>query len=460
MSLSSLKGWVLDSPPVRQGYIAFQQARAGLAHLAHLPLAEGDARLRALRALPDERVPAAMGPVLRLIADSCRDSHGTLGSIAENRLLAAFVNSRRARSLRRRWATFPISDRVHLREPNPRPNPERVGNIIILKTPGPQSRERGVILVKYTEAFEVLAATFDLRSLAEEYTLVLEPSSWGYQDMVYLLYLGRDFEVVVQAPRRADFEFIRDLGTNLQAIQVGAGDWVDPTMFSPPGGTPRTYDLAMVASWNPVKRHDLLFRTLADLKRYHRRRLHVALVGYAQQWTKQDVAHIARRYGVFDQCSWFEQLPHHEVARVVAESKAFVLLSQREGASKALYESMFCDTPVIVPKGHRGINLDHIVPEVGIATSDYELGQSILRVIDNPKDFHPRAWAVANTGWPRAAEKLNALLRGMAQRDDRHWASDIVPKRNGPELRYVDRAKLQEFEPVYQALTRHLVPAL
>lgn len=458
MSLSSLKGWVLDSPLARRGYVAFQHARAGFAHLGRLTLTEGDARLKALRALPDDQVRAAMGPALRLIADSCRDARGELVPIADNRLLAAFVNSRRAQALRRRWARFPTSDRVHLREPNPRPNPERVGDLIILKAPHAEAGDRGVLLVKYTESVEVFAATFDLRSLAREYSIVLEPSWWGYQDLRFLLYVGSDMDVVVQAQRRADRDFIRSLNTNLMPTDIGAGDWVDPSTFAPPTAAQRKFDVVMVASWNPLKRHEVLLRAVAGLKRDLGRTLQVALVGYPQTWTAANIVRLARQHGVDGQCTVFDRLPHAEVAKVMADAKVLVLLSQREGASKAVYESLFCDTPVIVTRDHRGVNLDHIVPEVGIAIAESDLGAALLRVVDNPAVFHPRMWAMAHTGWPRATERLNRTLKDLAQHAGRSWTTDIMPKRNGPELRYVEEGKLEEMAPTYQTLTRHLLP--
>src|SRR5439155_4454117 len=113
--------------------------------------------------------------------------------------------------------------RVRLRFPND-DDPERQGDLIILKSYDRRTGERGVLMIKYSETILAMAAMFDLGMLASQYMLVLEPSSWGYQDARFLLYLGSDLDVLVQSPREADFEFIENLDTNLVPVRVGAGE--------------------------------------------------------------------------------------------------------------------------------------------------------------------------------------------------------------------------------------------
>src|SRR5205807_6459024 len=98
-------------------------------------------------------------------------------------------------------------------------------------------------------------------------------------------------------------------------------------------------------------------------------------------------------------CTLFEDIPHEEVARVVAESKVSLLLSQREGANKAIYESMFCGTPVIVYRHQCGINLDHVNARTGMLTDDEELADAIVHVLDHPEAFDPRDWPMQNAGY-------------------------------------------------------------
>ncbi|MGH7551562.1 MAG: glycosyltransferase, partial [Longimicrobiales bacterium] len=319
--------------------------------------------------------------------------------------------------------------------------------------------ERGVVLVKYSDAIVQVAAMFSLADLASKYAIVLEPSSWGYQDVRFLLYVGDDMDVVVLSPCRPDLEFIQSLRSNLVPIRLGAGDWVDPEAFRPSQTSTRTFDVVMVAGWSPVKRHALLFQTLAKLKKDFNRRLRVALVGYPQGWTRTTIEKLRDRYGITaEDCTLFDGIPHGAVARIVADSRVSVLLSRREGASKALYESLFCGTPVIVPRGHRGVNLDHITAEVGVLVDDSELPATILQMLDGPATFRPREWALANTGWVHSTRRLNETLRDLACRRGLPWTRDIVGKKNAPNLRYAEAWAYPRFEADYERLREYLLP--
>jgi len=287
--------------------------------------------------------------------------------------------------------------------------------------------------------------------------LVLEPSSWGYQDATFFLYLGSDLDVVILAQYRPDFEFIHGLRSNLVPVKLGAGDWVDPDSFCPKLDPKRMYDLVMVSSWSALKRHSLLFRTLRQIRNQYGRTLKVALIGYPQHWTREEIERLMRRYGVREQCTIFENIPHSEVARVVSDSKAYLLLSRREGANRAMYESLFCDTPVIVDRYHRGVNLDHITEDVGLLADDDELADIILRVVDGRQRFSPRQWALANTGWVNSVRVLNGALEAIARRRGLPWTRRIVAKKNAPNLKYAEAGIYRQFEPEYTRLQQYLL---
>jgi glycosyltransferase involved in cell wall biosynthesis len=213
----------------------------------------------------------------------------------------------------------------------------------------------------------------------------------------------------------------------------------------------------MVSAWGPVKRHEELFRTLAKL-RAHGRTLRVALIGYPSTWTREHIEGLLRKHGVEECCTIYEAIPHEEVARIVADSRAYVLLSRREGANRALYEALFCDTPAIVYSGHRGVNIDHITDEVGVLFEDGKLDDAVLRILDGPQTFRPRAWALANTGWENSTRTLNQALRGMAARQGEPWTRDIAPKKMAPNLRYAIPGLHREFAGEYERLGAYLLP--
>src|SRR6266540_544558 len=398
-----------------------------------------------------------IGEVRKLVAECCFED-GHVAPVASNGLLQEFVAGDEGKRVRRQWARLPLQDRVRMRHPRPNDDPERQGDLIVLKAYDERSGEKGVLHLAYTEPIRNFAAIFDVPAMASKYVLVLEPSWWGYQDPTFLLYLGAELDVVVLAQCRPDFEFISDLRSNLVPLRLGAGDWVDPDSFHPKAGPARSYDLVMVSAWSAFKRHSVLFRTLRQLRSERGVALRVALIGYAADWTREKVERLMRRYDVQEQCTIFENIPHAEVARVISASKAYLLLSRREGANRGLYESLFCGTPVIVYRHHRGVNLDHVTDDVGGLADDEELPQVILRVVKGWQAFRPRHWALANTGWANSTRVLNEALEAIARRRGLPWTRGIVGKKNAPHLRYAEPGIYRQFEPEYQRLQQYVRP--
>ena len=394
--------------------------------------------------------------LMEVVRENCyRD--GELLPAADNRLRLEFIKSDQARKIRRVYGAFAPEHRARLRFPND-DDPERQGDLIVLKPYDPQTGERGVLMLMYSEAVLAMAAVYDLGSLASQYMFVLEPSSWGYQDGRFLLYLGSDLDVLVQSPRFADFEFIESLRTNLVPVRVGAGEWVDPAIFQErEKDKPAAYDVVMVAAWDPLKRHEVFFRAAAQVKR-DRDPLRFALIGYDMGWTREPIERLLRQYDLENEATIYEEIPHAEVARIVADSKVSLLLSQREGASRAIYESMFCNTPIIVYRHQCGVNLDHVNADTGLLADDDELAGAIERVLDHPQTFDPRGWALKNAGYGNATDKINDALSEMAIERQRPWSRGIAAKKNAPNLRYAESGVYECFAPEYERLIEFLLP--
>jgi glycosyltransferase involved in cell wall biosynthesis len=455
-----LKERVYDSRSLQQLFASWAGARAGAA-LRRGETYEAARRLmRAWRHLGTEGFGVRrVERVMRLVRECCYDARGQLLPASQNRLRLDYVRSERARALRRRYGSFPPEHRVRMRFPREDPDPERQGDLIVLKPFDPSTGERGVLMVMYGEGIQAFAAVYDVAALASQYSIVLETSGWGYQEAHFFLYMGSDLEVLVESPRREDFDFIKSLGANLSPVRVGSGEWVDPSTFRPrEKNRPAEFDAVMVASWDPLKRHELLFRALAKIKRERGRGLRLALVGYAMGWPRSRVEALLRRYGIESDCRIFERVAHAEVARIVADSKVSLLLSKQEGSNRSVYESMFCDTPVIVYKHHRGINLDHVNQRTGLLADDDELAAAVARVVDRPEEFDPRQWALENIGYENATRAVNESLRASERARGRAWTRDIVAKKNAPNLRYAEPGLYKSFETEYERLSRYLLP--
>lgn len=450
---------VYASPWLRRGFALASCAVARARLLRGRRFAALQRLVHAWKHLGDEGFGARrVAWVRRLVDEATRAPDGTLRPVAENALGAEFVRSAGARALRAKFAAFPPDDRVRLRYPRPDPDPERQGDVLVLKSPDDATGERGVLLVMYHEAIEAFAACFDLPALAARWQLVLETSTWGTREWRLLPYLGRDLDALVMAPREEDFAFLAAWGTNLVPVRVGSADWVDPAVFAEkPADAPFEQDVIMVASWDPLKRHATLLDALARA-RARGRRLSTLLVGVPAVWTREEIERQVAARGLSDQVTVAERLPHAEVARRTARSRCAVLLSKQEGSSRVLGEALWCGTPVVVTAGQVGIDRAHVNAETGAFASDDGLADALVAVVDGHARFSPRRYAERALGYANATRTVNEALRAMAARRGLPWTRDVVAKKNAPNLRYAEAGRGRDFEADYHALAAALRP--
>jgi glycosyltransferase involved in cell wall biosynthesis len=463
-SPAALSLWLMErayaSQALKYPYRSWADIQSRVALLRNQPYEAASRMLRAWRHLGTEGIgPKRVARLMEIVRGNCfrRGIDDELLPAAENRLRLEFVGSEKARQLRQLYGSLTLANRLRLRFPND-DDAERQGDLIILKSYNETTGERGVIMLMYSEAILATAAIYDLGALASRYMFVIEPSWWGYQDARFLLYLGSDLDVLVQSPRRADFDFVADLKTNLVPVRVGAGEWGDPSVFRPRAADKEAkYDAVMVAAWDPLKRHEVFFRAAVRFKQEHGRALRMALVGYDLSWNREAIERLLRKYSLERDCTIFEDIPHTEVARIVADSCVSLLLSHREGANRAIYESMFCGTPIIVYRHQCGVNLDHVNPSTGLLADEDELHGAIKHVMDHPGEFDPRAWAMENAGYANANKKINRALSEMAGRRGLPWTEDIAAKKSAPNLRYAEAGLYKRFEAEYESLEAYLL---
>jgi glycosyltransferase involved in cell wall biosynthesis len=348
--------------------------------------------------------------------------------------LSGFVSAPESQAARRQFQSFGLANQVRLRLPRNDPDPRREGDVMILKPPLSDG-EKGVLMIMYSPSIALFAAIYDLERISRKYRIILEPSTWGYQDPDIILYLNLPTDVIVQAQYQPDYEFIREIGRNLMPTRIGAGDWVDPNRFVSREDTIKEFDVVMVASWQKLKRHELLFRAIGELGDRIQK---VALVGLPSEGRERHhVEREAQGAGVLAKLVWFESVPHEQVAEIIRMSRVSVMLSSREGASRVIYESLFCDVPIIIMEDNVGVNRDHINPRTGVVAVKDRLGSAIVHVLDHQSAFHPRDWALTNTGYKNATDAVQAILQMSANRLGEPWTQDILPKVNAPNLRYV-----------------------
>jgi hypothetical protein len=353
---------------------------------------------------------------------------------ADNILLDAYVKTPESIGWQKEFCGYGLEHQLRIRYPRTDGDLFRQGDLLLLK-PYLGVKEPGVLFIQYNDAFSKFVSIYDPRRLAQYYRIVLEPSTWGYCDPAVLAFVGLATDVIVEAQYEADFRYIEALNSNLKPIRIGAGDWIDHEKFEPGNLQEKSYDIVMVASWQRIKRHVLLFDAVSQCKNVVSK---IALIGYPSSGrTKEDIVSEAKTYGVEDKIDIYERISRSDVSRIISKSKLGVMLTLREGANKGIYECLFSGVPVIISDRNVGVNRDHINELTGIISSDEALAETIKRMLGNIGTYDPRRWAEKTTGYFNASRMLNEYIRGLAVSDGEEWTQDLYVKKNDTNARYV-----------------------
>ena len=437
--LNEWKEFLITLKPVQTAHLAFVLSKYFFTtRLAGNKCSAYSATLqheRIARTVPHWNASPIIRDINLALLESLKNSSG------KNALLECFMATRESNRYRHEFQKYGIEYQVRLKYPRPHYDPSRQGDVMLLK-PNVSARERGVLLIQYNDSFKKFLAIFETARLAKSYRLVLEPSTWGYCDPSILSYVGMETDVIVQAQHHLDFEYVRSLDSNLTPLRLGAGDWIDPDRFHSAPANSKIYDIVMVASWQRIKRHELLFRNIRRCSDIVRK---IALIGYPSEGRrKEHVMREADRHGVLSKIDFYESIPRDEVGEIIRQSKIGVMLTVREGANKGIYECFFSNVPVIISKRNIGVNREHINRHTGIAVNDRLLDQGIRHLIMNSENYEPRQWALENTGYRNASYALNECLKGLAARSSEEWTRDIYVKKNDTNAQYVFESERTE----------------
>jgi glycosyltransferase involved in cell wall biosynthesis len=328
------------------------------------------------------------------------------------------------------------------------------GDLILLKTHDPRTRELGVLLIKYNDAFLRFVALYDVAAVLRDFQIVLEPSWVGYALTEYLMFFDEARRVVVQAHHPSDYRHIERLGSNLVPIAIGAGYWVDDEVFRPLPGVEKKYAAIMVANWTPFKRHHVL---LDALVRARDPALRVALVGYPWGgYERARIEELVGRRGLGPQVDLFERVPPETLNRLYNESRVNLLLSRREGAGKVVYEGLAAGTPCIVSADHESVRLEDVNERTGKLVRDGDLPAALVEMQSTYRRYASREWLLAHASHRTSTAKLEDVLKACAAQEGRPWIRPLAEKVNRPNARYRDDEVERRMLPAYGALLPYL----
>src|SRR5262249_13234194 len=214
---------------------------------------------------------------------------------------------------------------------------------LLLKAPVSPA-EKGLLYLTFEDHWLRLLQSGKVPAIARRYDLLLGPSTSPPPSRELLLTLrlwpGRLFSLLSNFK---DAGLLRVLSPKLTPVPLLASSWVDPDAFVPHLGGPKDYDIAMLAHFDPVKRHWLFFEALRGLPRRFRVLLMRVPLGGR---TEKDLLAEARVFGVQGRFDLVVRPSRDEVMAGLARARTSLVFSRQEGACIAVAESLFADTPV------------------------------------------------------------------------------------------------------------------
>lgn len=302
--------------------------------------------------------------------------------------------------------------------------------------------ERGVVYVSFEAQWAKLLNQPNVAEFTRRYRLVCAPSSSPHNVINYVFPRAWPDGYITGISNPEDQVTIPRIASTIQVVPIYASQWVNADLFQPKPHASREFDLVMVASWGKVKRHQALFAAMRDMPRDTR----VLLVGQDQEGrTAETIRDLAASYGVARQVTIAANQPYPMVAQHLANARASVVLSRREGSCVVIAESFFADTPAALLQGAVIGSRTFLNEETGRFLDSLQLGRDLTSFIEASGTFRARAWAERNISCQRTTARLNDALREDARARGEDWTVDLAPLQWSPDpvlATAADRARL------------------
>jgi glycosyltransferase involved in cell wall biosynthesis len=314
------------------------------------------------------------------------------------------------------------------------------------------AREKGVLYLTFEEQWQRLLRSGHVEAIAEQYDLVLGPST-SPPPHIELLLMAKHWpgRVWTLLSNFHDAELLQALSPKLVPVPLLASSWVDPHDFTPFLGQPKEYDLVMLAHFDPVKRHWLFFNALRKLPRSFR----VLLMGVPLGGrTEKDLLAEARTFGVQDRFDLLLRPSRAEVMSGLARSRVSLVFSRQEGSCIAVTESLFADTPVGLFRNARIGSKAFINEQTGVLLDRERLADELCDFVENADRFRPRSWAMRNISCHVSRIALNARLRRASREEGLDWTRDLLPIRKDLVPSYLSAQTEMEMHPWYEDFFR------
>jgi len=326
------------------------------------------------------------------------------------------------------------------------PEKEEVASrILVVRWPMIENEEiesKGIIVITFTKTLSYFLKNIDITSLENYFYIVLEPSWAGYCDPDIILWdKFIKNPIYIQSSEVYDRASMGLVSNKFIPISIGASDWVDYRLYSVDDSI-KEYDSAYVANTTKIKRVHSYLRALSVIKHKKKINYKAALICASWGGKENEIKKMVKYYDVESICDVYISLSSNDLKKKLSMSKVNVLLSLKEGSNRSLFESMFCNTPVLCLVNNVGVNKSYINEYTGALIWDKYLVDSLLTMKEQWCRFSPRQWAMENISPEITMKKLCQVIvsssNDSALKNDLIEMKNIYLKVNRPEIEYFD----------------------
>ncbi|HSB97948.1 MAG TPA: glycosyltransferase [Spongiibacteraceae bacterium] len=329
---------------------------------------------------------------------------------------------------------------------------EAVIRTIVTQWPALQDRqivEKGILIITFTKVCSYYYRNINIESLAKYFHIVLEPSWSGYMDADILFWTTKTEQpIFVQSSEIRDRVALECLCSNLVPISIGASDWVDHGRFTPNADS-KIYDSVYVANTSPVKRIHIYLKAIKKIIEAYDRNYKAVLVCAAWGGKAAEIQALINYYGIAEHCRLELSLSQEQLSQLLNTCKVNVLMSLKEGSNRSLFESMFCNLPVIALADNIGVNKAYINEYTGALIYEDQLSEVLVQMAKTWGNYQPRQWALKNISPEATTKKLAAIIKARVPGGPAESSSPMLIKTNNPEVSYleyptIERADIME----------------
>jgi glycosyltransferase involved in cell wall biosynthesis len=313
---------------------------------------------------------------------------------------------------------------------------------IVLKWPSFNGAicSKGILLIKFTRTFSYYLKNIDIALLDKYFHIVLEPSWSGYADADILGWVGLTKNIVIESSEQQDRILMNCFADTFIPVRFGSGCWVPQGDFKPEA-VEKQFDSIYIANNNPIKRVYRYIKAIKNIVEGGANEYKACLV--CSSWGGDDelVKQLIKKAGMENNITLKFSLPRNEVAKYLNMSRCNILLSYKEGSNRSLFESMFCNIPVICLSENIGVDKSCINEFTGLLVPDANLEESLLWMSKTFDKFSPKDWAEKNIS--PLATKVNLVDVINCRAGDKLIYDEVYTKVNAPEACYMDNVNFK-----------------